>query len=72
MDREFQNKRYTTLVKTHEITNCVTGETTKFPNEYFVYDSIKECEVIIPNFHPTSYEDIRSKAIELNNTLNNG
>jgi hypothetical protein len=54
MDKEFQNKRYTTLVRTQEIVNCVTGEKSKFPNEYSVYDNQDECEVSIPNFCPTS------------------
>ncbi len=66
MENEFKNKRYTTLVITREITNCVTGEKSKFPNEYSVYDNVKECEVIIPNFHPRSFDEIREKAIELN------
>ena len=62
----FVGKKFTTLVKTREIVNCVTGEKSKFPNEYFVYDNEKECEIVIPDFHPTSYDDIRNKAIELN------
>lgn len=66
---DFSNKRYTTLVKTREITNCITGVKIKFPNQYFVYDNEKKCEIIIPNFHPTCYKDIEIKAIELNNTL---
>lgn len=69
MDKEFINKRYTTLVETREITNCVTGEKSKFPNKYFVYDNIKECKISIPGFRPDSYEEIRNKAIELNNNL---
>src|SRR3990172_9904176 len=71
MDKEFENKRYTTLVKTKEITNCITGEQNKFPNEYFVYDNIKKCEVFIPNFKPMSYQEIKDKAIELNNKIEN-
>ncbi len=67
MENEFKNKRYTTLVRTREIRNCVTGEKSKFPNEYSVYDNVKESEAIIPNFHPYSYDEIREKAIELNN-----
>jgi len=72
MENEFENKRYTTLVKTREVTNCITSEKRKYPNEYFVYDNSTQCELVMPNFHPTCYEDIRNKAIELNQNENHG
>ncbi len=69
MANEFTGKRYTTLVRMREIVNCITGEKTTFPLVYSLYDQEKECEHIIPNFRPRSYDEIRNKAIELNNQI---
>ena len=70
MKNEFDGKRYTTIVHTREVTNCITGEKTKYPNTFGVYDNNNECELIIPNFNPLCYEDARNKTIELNNKSN--
>ena len=69
MSNEFNGKRYTTIVKQRNITNCLTGEETKYPDQYGVYDNTTENEVYLPNFKPTCYEDVRKKAIELNEAL---
>ena len=66
MNSEFENKRYTTLIKMREVFNVITGERTTYPKEYFVYDNDKKLDITIPNFRPMCYEDIRKKAIELN------
>jgi hypothetical protein len=39
---------------------------TSFPDEFGIYDNNTEMEIYLPNFNPTSYEDVRRKAIELN------
>ena len=69
MEKEFENKRYTTIIRKREVFNFITGKRSKYPDQYFVYDNEKEHEISIPNFYPTSYEDIRNKAIELNNAI---
>jgi hypothetical protein len=66
---EFTNKRYTTLVQVQTTINCVTGGTSASNPKYFVYDNLKKCKVESPKFHPTSYEEIRAKAIELNEKI---
>ena len=69
MSKEFENKRYTTIVEMREVVNCVTGEKTQFPNKYFVYDNAKKCNVMIEGFKPTSYQEIHNKAIEMNSLI---
>lgn len=71
MANEFTSKRYTTIVHRREIVNCITGHKTKFPDVYGVYDNKTQTDVVIEGFKPRCYEEIRSKAIELNNQLKN-
>ena len=70
MDNEFEGKRYTTIVHMRDVTNVVTGEKTKYGNVYGVYDNEKDCELSLPGFYPLCYNDVREKAIELNNKIN--
>lgn len=66
METQFKGERYTTLVKMREVSNILTGEKVKYPTTYGVYDNTAECEVVIPNFKPLCYEDVVTKAKELN------
>lgn len=65
------NGRFTTIVHLSETTNCITGVKTNKKTTYGVYDKKTGTDVIIPEFHPTTYEEIKNKAIEMNNRIVN-
>lgn len=66
MKNVFEGKRYTTIVHIRHVFDVRLGKNFEYPWEYSVYDNKNECDVQIAGFNPTCYEDIYSKAIELN------
>lgn len=69
MDAIFQGKKYVPTVRIREVYNCISGERTVHPKTYGVYDQEKEYELKIHGFYPKSYDDVKNKAIELNDEL---
>lgn len=58
--------RYTTIVYQRETLNVLTREKTIYPRRYGVYDNQTETEVVLIGFNPTTYEEVKAKASELN------
>lgn len=69
MTQTLNKSRFTTIVHTRSITNCITGHVQNFPNKYGVYDNLKQSQCVFigntDNRNFTSYEQVEQKAKEL-------
>jgi hypothetical protein len=69
MEQATDKPRFTTIVHTRSVTNCIMWEKINYPNKYGVYDNLKQCQCVFidntDNRKFTSYEQVKQKAEEL-------